>query len=843
MRIDAEELAVVPLDSGLAHDPALAGAKAANLARAATRGLPVLPGFALVPAARAAGAPTGSEALRRAWQELTGSDSAALVVRSSSAHEDTAESSMAGRFESVLDVRGWDAFTDAVRAVLDSAARVPSPWPSAENVPRAEPEPEPEPDPEPDPDPESDPESDPDREPCSDPEPEYGSGHRLPGDMAVLVQPMLRASSGGVMFGADPVEGRYDRVLISAVPGGPDRLVDGSTQGVRYQLTRRGRLLRTEPTPSGQGFGSRLLARLLPGRERQPGVRPAAARDQQPLRRRQLVRLVRLARRAERVYGGPQDIEFGFGADGRLWLFQARPITAMSARPPRGARLLGPGPVSETLPGVLQPLEEDLWLAPMAHGLTLALDIAGAASRRRLRKLPVARTVDGRAAADLRLLGVTPPAHPVLHFVNPAPGARRAAAAWRVGRLRGALPLLAQDLMADVDRQLHDFRAPRKMLSGELLNAVSWGRNALSALHAQESLAGALLDSGTGTGTGAVAGTGTSGGSTAAGEALAVLAEGRGRGATDAELIAHHPVLLTLLPPTLGERGPLPENVGWNGVPRGVGFLSVREGLRLRIRWVQEMQAAMVREVGTRMDGYCLVGERRKIALLRWSELLSVGAGRGRPADLAERTPRPETPPLPAAFRLADGRPQAVALARGRGRTGGRTGGRTRARTSEGQGAGGGQGAGTAWDGQGVRPQQAVLVVRSLDPALASLLPGLSGLVAETGSVLSHLAVLAREYHVPTVVGVPDAVGRFEPGSGLVVDGGTGSVRRTGAAADNPGAERAGSDRREGVPAAREGVPAARDASDSLDGREAREGPDAREARDARGEPRRGAVA
>ncbi|MEU6854738.1 PEP-utilizing enzyme, partial [Actinacidiphila alni] len=97
-------------------------------------------------------------------------------------------------------------------------------------------------------------------------------------------------------------------------------------------------------------------------------------------------------------------------------------------------------------------------------------------------------------------------------------------------------------------------------------------------------------------------------------------------------------------------------------------------------------------------------------------------------------------------------------------------------------------GAGTAWDGQGVRPPHPVLVVRSLDPALAPLLPGLAGLVAETGSVLSHLAVLAREYHVPTVVGVPDAVGRFGPGTGLVVDGGTGAVELTGAAPEGEAA-------------------------------------------------------
>ncbi|OEJ28087.1 hypothetical protein BGM19_06790 [Streptomyces agglomeratus] len=185
-------------------------------------------------------------------------------------------------------------------------------------------------------------------------------------------------------------------------------------------------------------------------------------------------------------------MEFGFDTDNRLWLFQARPITAMALRAAGGARLLGPGPVAETFPGVLQPLEEDLWVAPMSHGLTFALDIAGTAGRRSLRELSVVTTVDGRVAADLRLLESIPSAHPVLDFINPVPGARRATAAWRVGRLRAALPLLAVDLMADVDQELAQIPEPRAMLSGQILTALAWGRNVLSSLHAQESLAGSL---------------------------------------------------------------------------------------------------------------------------------------------------------------------------------------------------------------------------------------------------------------------------------------------------------------------------------------------------------------
>ncbi|WP_256967290.1 PEP-utilizing enzyme, partial [Streptomyces caniscabiei] len=97
-----------------------------------------------------------------------------------------------------------------------------------------------------------------------------------------------------------------------------------------------------------------------------------------------------------------------------------------------------------------------------------------------------------------------------------------------------------------------------------------------------------------------------------------------------------------------------------------------------------------------------------------------------------------------------------------------------------GRGVSGGRGFGTVWDGVGTGPPEAVLVVRTLDPALAPLLPHLTGLVAQTGSPLSHLAVLAREFGVPTVVGVDDAVRRFPPGTRVTVDGGCGDVRAEG---------------------------------------------------------------
>ncbi|HSA52386.1 MAG TPA: PEP-utilizing enzyme, partial [Yinghuangia sp.] len=502
------------------------------------------------------------------------------------------------------------------------------------------------------------------------------------------------------------------------------------TQGERYHVSRAGHLLDAD----------------------------AVAPQEAPvLTEADLRRLAALARRAQKLFGGPQDIEFAFDTDDRLWLLQSRPITAMAPQPSRHARLLGPGPVAETFPDVLQPLEEDLWVAPMAHGLTVALDTSGSASRRMLRAVPPAVTVDGRVAADLRLLGAVPPTHRFLRLLNPIPAARQVGAAWRIGRLRATLPSLALDLMADIDRQLADYPAPDAMSGGEVLAAAGWGRRALSALHAQESLAGALL--------------GTENDATIAGEALAALTEGRAAGDDDVTLLATRPVLLALFPPSLTQPARLPEHTSWTGVPRGVAALPVREALRLRIRWVQEMQAAMVRAYAARLTAAGLPADIDRVRLLRWHELLAVADGAPLPDDLPHRRPRPDRPELPARFRLADGVPVAEPPPRRRRR---RVGGA--AHPGGGQGAGGGTGTGTVWDGHGARPDHAVLVVRVLDPGLAPVLPGLAGLVAETGSPLSHLAVLAREQRVPTATAVPDAVTRFPVGTRVTVDGGTGEV-------------------------------------------------------------------
>jgi pyruvate,water dikinase len=75
-----------------------------------------------------------------------------------------------------------------------------------------------------------------------------------------------------------------------------------------------------------------------------------------------------------------------------------------------------------------------------------------------------------------------------------------------------------------------------------------------------------------------------------------------------------------------------------------------------------------------------------------------------------------------------------------------------------------------------------VLVTRQTDPGWGPIFPLISGLVIERGGMLSHGAIIAREFGIPSVVGVKDATRLITHGMRVTVDGNHGVVRLAAAA-------------------------------------------------------------
>jgi rifampicin phosphotransferase len=69
-----------------------------------------------------------------------------------------------------------------------------------------------------------------------------------------------------------------------------------------------------------------------------------------------------------------------------------------------------------------------------------------------------------------------------------------------------------------------------------------------------------------------------------------------------------------------------------------------------------------------------------------------------------------------------------------------------------------------------------VLVTRQTDPGWAPVFFLISGLVIERGGMLSHGAIVAREFGIPCVVGIRDATSRLASVQRVSVDGDRGEV-------------------------------------------------------------------
>lgn len=69
-----------------------------------------------------------------------------------------------------------------------------------------------------------------------------------------------------------------------------------------------------------------------------------------------------------------------------------------------------------------------------------------------------------------------------------------------------------------------------------------------------------------------------------------------------------------------------------------------------------------------------------------------------------------------------------------------------------------------------------ILITSNTDPAWTAVFSKIGGLITETGGILSHGAVISREYRIPAVTAVKGATELFKTGEKLMVDGNEGVV-------------------------------------------------------------------
>jgi rifampicin phosphotransferase len=214
-------------------------------------------------------------ALRDALTSWVGKEP--VVVRSSAADEDTSRASFAGLHQSYVNIQGVESVLDHMRLVWASL------WSDAALL--------------------------------------YRQDIGLDADkslMAVIVQELIKGQRSGVVFSANPAD--PSQLVLESIYGLNQGLVDGLLEPDRWLVDRAGMAILSHtaasrdqvvvPAPTGTAMAP--LPRQLAG--------------QPPLSREEVLSIAALALHAEKVFGGPQDMEWTI-KDGELIVLQSRPVT------------------------------------------------------------------------------------------------------------------------------------------------------------------------------------------------------------------------------------------------------------------------------------------------------------------------------------------------------------------------------------------------------------------------------------------------------------------------------------------------------------------------------------
>jgi rifampicin phosphotransferase len=237
------------------------------------------------------------------------------AVRSSAVSEDGALASFAGQFDTFLNLHSFTEIKDAIFSCMEAA-----------NGNRVK---------------------------------DYTSNIIKDADLriSVILQNMVNARIAGVVFSANPVTNRRDKILVNAVEGTGDHLVSGIKDGVHYEISKSG-----------------------------SDIPLQAEKNSSFLSERNLKEIIRGAKKAEKHYGVPVDLEWAIDQDDQIQWLQVRPITTLldvhynelDTIKAECNDVWTLGNIGEMMPGVVTPLTYSVSAEAIDYGMTMLADKTGA---------------------------------------------------------------------------------------------------------------------------------------------------------------------------------------------------------------------------------------------------------------------------------------------------------------------------------------------------------------------------------------------------------------------------------------------------------------------------------
>src|SRR3989344_1980704 len=232
-----------------------------------------------------------------AYKKLSGLSDALVAVRSSATAEDLPNASFAGQQETYLNVKGETNVIQKIKECWASLYEERAIFYRHENK---------------------------------------FENHRI--GIAVPVQKMVESEESGVMFTIDPVTNDKEKVIIEAVYGLGEMIVQGQVKPDHYEVNKKDEKILTKEISEQ----STMLKKI--GTENKEIKVSVSSRNKQKITDKEILALADLGKRLEKHYYFPQDCEWAI-EKGKVYIVQTRPITTIKKTAAKTAQL-GPGKIS-----------------------------------------------------------------------------------------------------------------------------------------------------------------------------------------------------------------------------------------------------------------------------------------------------------------------------------------------------------------------------------------------------------------------------------------------------------------------------------------------------------------
>jgi pyruvate,water dikinase len=144
--------------------------------------------------------------------------------------------------------------------------------------------------------------------------------------LAIPIQKMVQSKNSGVMFTCDPVSGEKNRIVIDAVYGLGETIVQGEVTPDHYVVDK-------ESLKIIQKIISKQTVQLIMknGQTKKFTV-PARLQNKQKITDKEIIKIAEIGNKLHRHYFFPQDAEFAIDKDRHLYIVQTRPVTTLKQR-------------------------------------------------------------------------------------------------------------------------------------------------------------------------------------------------------------------------------------------------------------------------------------------------------------------------------------------------------------------------------------------------------------------------------------------------------------------------------------------------------------------------------